>query len=131
MHLKVSKLISNNFFYRPVQTLKTKVWNIHGHMMLQVFHHVNNKLTHGVSNAGTSAAFKEMDSDIRIFWVEGLQKKGILTFFLFFDQVWKMVVHMFTDIWIVDIHFTQGKFWRNKLFCQYHKQIYFSYDFIL
>lgn len=57
MHLKVSKLISNNFFYRPVQILKTKVWNIHGHMMLRVFHHVNNKLTHGVSNAGTRSAF--------------------------------------------------------------------------
>lgn len=61
-----------------------------------------------------------MDSDIRIFWVEGLQKKGILTFFLsFFDQVWKMVVYnvyIYMNCWHIF-----WKFWRNKLFCQYHK----------
>lgn len=51
------------------------------------------------------------------------EKRNIdLLFYSFFDQVWKMVVYMLTEIWIVDIHFTQGKFWRNKLFFPAQKQ---------
>lgn len=61
-------------------------------------------------------------------WGAPEKRNIILLFYLFFDQMWKIVVFIFTDICIVHILFFAKErkvLWRNKLFCEHHKQILF------
>lgn len=62
------------------------------------------------------------------------EKRNIdLLFYSFFDQMWKMVVNMFTDICIVHIHFfCKGKFCEGiNYLVNIINKFYFSYDFLL